>query len=111
MSKNRNNYSKMYTKENRYAEETTDTFETKEVVEEVIEEVVNEAPKAVGHISNCEKLNIRTEPNANGEVVTILPVGTELSIDLSESNDEWYKICTLHGIEGYCMKKFVYVRE
>lgn len=111
MSKNRNNYSKMYAKENQYNEEVAETFETKEVVEEAIEEVVNETPKIVGHISNCEKLNIRIEPSLTSEVVTILPVGTELSIDTSESNDEWYKICTLHGIEGYCMKKFVYVRE
>lgn len=26
-------------------------------------------------------------------------------------NDDWYAVCTVAGIEGFCMKKFIAVRE
>lgn len=32
-------------------------------------------------------------------------------IDMGSSNDGWYAVCTATGIEGFCMKKFVAVRQ
>ena len=26
-------------------------------------------------------------------------------------NNDWYAVCTVAGIEGFCMKKFIAVRE
>lgn len=31
--------------------------------------------------------------------------------DMGDSNDDWYAVCTAAGIEGFCMKKFVAVRQ
>lgn len=118
---NRNNYSKMYNAK----EETPEVEETvvipepevvpevTEVVPEVVEvEEIIEAPVVVeGVISDCTKLNIRSAPSMDGDIVTVLYAGTKLTIDLDQSNDEWYSICTLHGIEGFCMKKFVAINE
>lgn len=121
MSKShRHNYSKMYAKEDWSDVKETVAIpepevapEVTEVVPEVIEvEETVEAPVIVeGVISDCAKLNIRSAPSMDGDIVTVLYAGTKLTIDPDQSNDEWYSICTLHGIEGFCMKKFVTIKE
>jgi len=35
---------------------------------------------------------------------------TELMIDENESTEEFYKVFTIAGIEGFCMKKFIAIR-
>ena len=89
------------------------------VVEEVpVEEVVESTPEpevsaepapTIGVVINCSKLNVRTNPHKNSEVVATVNTGSELTIDISKSTLDWYKICTASGIEGYCMKQFVAV--
>lgn len=65
-------------------------------------------PKTVeGVVVNCAKLNVRTEPSVDADVVYVLDVMSEIKIDVSKSNNEWLKVCTASGVEGYCMRKFV----
>ena len=82
--------------------------ETPEIVlvEETVETVT--LPETVtGVVANCAKLNVRVAPVANAEVVCVLAAKTEIEISVAESTDEWFKICTAAGIEGYCMRNFV----
>lgn len=74
-------------------EETVDTVSLPSIVE--------------GVVANCSKLNVRAEPTLDGDIVSVLDVMSEIKINLAESTDEWFKICTTVGIEGYCMRKFV----
>ena len=68
-------------------------------------------PKTVeGVVANCAKLNVRAEPDAYADVVYVLDVMSEIAIDVSKSNNEWFKVCTASGVEGYCMRKFVDAR-
>lgn len=76
-----------------------------EVVAPIIPEV--EAPKNLGKVVDCVKLNVREEPSIKADVVFEIPVGSTVFIDETCSTDEFYKICTEHGVEGYCMKKFI----
>lgn len=76
-----------------------------EVAAPIVTEV--EAPKNLGKVVDCVKLNVREEPNAKAFVVFEIPVGSMVFIDENCSTDEFYKICTEHGVEGYCMKKFI----
>ena len=62
-----------------------------------------------GKVSNCKKLNIRKLPSRDAEIVSELIEGSEVMIDEKESTALFYKICTEHGIEGYCMKQFIKV--
>lgn len=62
-----------------------------------------------GKISNCKKLNVRKLPSRDAEIVSELVEGSEIMIDEKESTALFYKICTEHGIEGYCMKDFIKV--
>lgn len=47
----------------------------------------------------------------NPDVIAEAKALDELKIDMANSNDDWYAVCTVAGIEGFCMKKFIAVRE
>lgn len=75
-------------------------------------EIPKVEPKAVtGVVANCSKLNVRSKPAVDAEVVTILDIKSEVKIDMARSNSEWFKITTAAGVEGYCMRKFVVVNR
>lgn len=67
-----------------------------------------EAPSAatIGTVFDCKKLNVRTNPNVNAQVLFTINKGTEVKIDLEESTAEWYKVLVNHQ-EGFCMKKYI----
>lgn len=67
--------------------------------------------KVIGVVTDCLKLNIRQRPYKDSEVVAIAAYLDELSIDIEASTNDWYAVCTVAGIEGFCMKKFVAVRQ
>lgn len=67
--------------------------------------------KVIGVVTDCLKLNIRQRPYKDSEVVAIVSCLDELSIDIEASTNDWYAVCTAAGIEGFCMKKFVAVRQ
>ena len=62
-----------------------------------------------GKISNCKKLNVRKLPSRDAGIVSELVEGSEVMIDEKESTALFYKVCTEHGIEGFCMKQFIKV--
>ena len=81
---------------------------TKDTRVEEIEETVEEI---IGVVTDCLRLNIRKEPNKDSDVVVIVACLDELKIDPDASTDDWYAVCTVTGIEGFCMMKFVAVRQ
>ena len=105
-----------------YDEETKSLADITEEVEEEIaevnesEEVTKESAKeadstVVGYVSGCLKLNIREEGYPGANVVCVVPEKTALLIEVAESNDEWYKVYTETGMEGFCMKQYVTLSE
>ena len=64
----------------------------------------------IGIVTNCERLNIRLRPSANSMVLCEIHTGTELMIDLTQSTDDWFSVCTSMGIEGFCKKEFVEIK-
>ena len=92
------------------AQSTVDNAEfpvstTVEVVEEIPEVVVPESKE--GMVTDCVKLNVRLEPNSDADVVGQINASTKLEVYENESTEDFYKICTHSGVEGYCMKKFI----
>jgi hypothetical protein len=61
----------------------------------------------IGKVDGCSKLNVREEPNLFAGIVCQLEKGAEVVIDEKESTEDFYKVYTASGIEGFCMKKFV----
>ena len=84
--------------------ETAETIEPIEAVEPTVETVP--APK-IGRVFGCTSLNVRKAPKTNATVICTINCHAEVEIDELESTDDFYKICTASGIEGYCMKKFI----
>ena len=87
------NYKK-YSKQNETEEAVTDTEEVKQVI---------------GVVHNCEKLNIRKKPDKDADVLCTLNSGTEVLIN--DANEDFYSVVTESGIDGYCMKQYVKVKE
>lgn len=65
--------------------------------------------RVIGKVVNCVNLNCREEPIVDATVICRIGVNSEVVIDEDESTDEFYKICTECGYEGYCMKKYIEV--
>lgn len=64
-------------------------------------------PKTTGIVVDCAKLNVRIHPNSRAAVVCVISKSSEVTIDEAESTEDFYKICTAAGAEGFCMKEFV----
>ena len=122
MSKNKNNYNKMYdTAGKREDTKPVDEAVPAEVKEEVLEAVADSEPvkmekpakakpKAKTGTVTCELLNVRVAPNSEATIVEVIKKDSKVSINLAESTDEWYKVVTADKITGYCMKKFIAVK-
>lgn len=67
----------------------------------------NSGAVGTGVVANCAKLNVRSKPGINADVVTVLNANDKVKIDVDKSTDEWFKISTIDGVKGYCMRKFV----
>lgn len=97
-------------------EKVEEPIEGQIVIPEVEPEPVSDSEPSVepenrkfGKVSGCKKLNIRKLPSRDAEIVSELIEGSEVMIDEKESTALFYKICTEHGIDGYCMKDYITV--
>lgn len=91
--------------------ETTMTPPVEEVkVEEVQEEVKKPEPR-IGVVTNCQLLNVRKEPRPDAEIVCTLENAVTVEIELEKSTEEYYKVYNSAGIEGFCMKKYIEIKE
>ena len=88
-----------------------------EAVTEVVEEpaVEPETPEKAapvkGIVASCKKLNVRVKPSAIGDVVCILACGDTVVVDEDNSTNDWYKVRTAKGVEGFCMKNFIVIKS
>lgn len=77
-----------------------------------VEQVEREPePQKLGIVINCNNLNIRKHPDLNSDIICAIKRSTEVMIDDNESTEDFYKICTVSGIEGFCMKQYIEVRQ
>ncbi len=63
-----------------------------------------------GYVANCEKLNVRKEPNTDSEIVCIIDKDSEVVLESIAVINGFYKINTAYGVEGYCMKEYIEVK-
>lgn len=113
----RHNYSQ-YSNKNKYNDsevattlpiiDVTDQTEFKMEVDTITTATTPET--VTGVITGCAKLNVREHPNTNSDIVCVLERATEIEINVTESTDEWFRVRTADGINGYCMRKFIDAR-
>lgn len=61
----------------------------------------------IGTVIGCEKLRVRPAPDTDQEEISLIDNGSTVKISLEDSTEEFYKVRTDDGIEGYCMKSFI----
>ena len=72
------------------------------------EEVTETAKETVGVVNDsCTVLNVRKEPSLEAEIICSINSGSKLVVDKAGSTDDWFKVCTETGAEGFCMKEYV----
>ena len=92
---------------NEVEESTNEIEETKEVTKSDIIVPIIENNEVIGKIIEFEKLYVRKEASKYSEPVGIVTDKDYLSIDIIHSTDNFYKVITSNGLEGYCVKEFV----
>ena len=65
----------------------------------------------LGMVTGCEKLNVRTEPSPTAAIVCEIDRQTEVLIEEAESTEDFYKVCTASGVDGFCMRKFIKIQS
>ena len=85
--------------------ETEETTEPEVIVPSIENNVENN--EVIGKISGFKKLYVRKEASKDSEPVGIVTDKDDLSIDVARSTDDFYKVITSNGLEGYCVKEFV----
>lgn len=127
MHETRFNYNKKFnTPQVEQPEEETAVVPTDDMipVSDVIEQVINEElgivdpeptpspepPVKKGIVVNCDKLNVRKAPTKGSVAIAKISKGNEVIINEAESKGGFYKINTVSGIEGYCMKEFIAIK-
>ncbi len=110
---NRKNYSKIST-EGAKAKQTDETKIESTLEPEVTEKAEHKPEVEVvkGIVTNCERLNVRTNPNLNAAVDVVIDKGTE--VEIIDSNGDFYYVrkgSTTEGFDGWCMKKYISVQK
>lgn len=58
-------------------------------------------------VANCLRLHIHEEPDLNSAIVCKVRYLTEVIIDLDGSTEDFYKVYTAIGAEGFCEKELI----
>ncbi len=64
-----------------------------------------------GVVCNCLSLNVRSKPDPEAEVAFVLSALTEVQVFPESSTNEFYKVYTSAGVDGYCMKEFIALKK
>lgn len=107
------NYNKMYdeVKEDVNNEVESVVAETESVTEEVVVEKAPEKKVKIGVVTNCNKLNVRTNPHPNAAIDLVIVAGTE--VEITGSKGDFYSVrkgTVTEGFNGWCMKKYISIK-
>lgn len=58
-------------------------------------------------VVNCLRLSVYSEPKDNSEVICKLRYLTDVVVDLGQSTEDFYKIYTAIGAEGFCQRELI----
>lgn len=87
--------------------------ETVHVEAASVEASPDEAVKhtVIGVVTDCMNLNVRKEASVGAEVLAVIDCLSKVTVDMDASTNDFYKVCTAAGVEGFGMKKYIAVRK
>ena len=93
---------------------------TEEIVNDFVDETVENSSKetteedivleVLGVVTGCNLLNVRSQPEADSDVITVIPIDSVITISDVNASQDFYKVL-VGDLEGYCMKKFIKIKE
>lgn len=93
--------------EQKVVQQMTSQIVEQEEVKEPVKPVITSFK---GVVTGCDMLNVRSKPDKESDVVSMLQRDVEIEIVDTNASDDFYKIVTEIGIEGYCMKDFIAIK-
>lgn len=120
---NKNNYNKMSKPSASKGEKTESVNETPREIDPKVQDNAEtltpkkeETPKPrLAYVDNCERLNVRTKPSKNSDVLGIIEKGMTVEINDQFSTTSFYSVTALlaNGVKltGYCMKEYITIEE
>ena len=106
--KNYNQMSKKNYDETESVEQVENPIDETPIETEPVEQPTESEP--IEGVVGCEKLYVRSDATVDSETVGVINRDSKVFIYEDESTEEFYKVCTATGLEGYCMKKFISVQ-
>lgn len=76
-------------------------------IEEEVEEVVAVEEECFPRLVNVKRLNIRTQPTKNAEILYKAVLDEELQICEFMDDGEWARVHNAAGVEGFAMTQFL----
>ena len=73
-------------------------------------ENIVEEKNLIGIVVGCKLLNIRSKPELDAEVLTIIPEESLVTIIDVNASLNFYEIL-IGDLKGFCMKKFIKIKE
>lgn len=64
----------------------------------------------IGAVSNCKKLNVRTNPDKTSDVICVINAGDEVEI-MSEGETSDFYCVHFNDVIGFCMKEYIAIKE
>ena len=71
--------------------------------------VNDETSDLIGYVTDCVKLNVREAASKDSNVLCEIILNSKVIVDEENSTDDFYKVTTETGVEGYCMKQYINV--
>lgn len=70
-----------------------------------------EKKKLIGKVCNCRRLHVRKKELTTSQSLALLEEGTALIVTGGIDNPLWYEVTLADGTKGYCMKKYISIKE
>ena len=69
----------------------------------------DETSNLIGYVTECIKLNVREAASKDSNVLCEILLNSKVIVDKENSTEDFYKVTTETGVEGYCMKRYINV--
>ena len=69
----------------------------------------DETSELIGYVTDCVKLNVREAASKDSNALCEIILNSKVIVDEENSTDDFYKVTTETGAEGYCMKQYINV--
>lgn len=71
----------------------------------------NTNKKVMGVVCFTPRVKVRKESNPTSEVMCLIPRDCEVEVSMKESSKTFYCVTLASGLQGFCMKQFIQLKD